>query len=263
MSFTFSEQHLTSFYHHGYTVFRGILPSSLVRDLRRVTDQTRQMAWEEHGPQAQRLQPMERYGDRLDLQPFRDYLDLPELVDAIHQTLSPDHTMGGLHWLGVLNEPKERPHCTSWHRDITVQSPGLDPEEFRRLDVQPTFFCQINCALYTDTDLWYVAGSAGRPNTPSEAQAAENKPNTEGLSNEEAERVNYGYCQGMPGASQLLLEAGDFALYRPTGWHIGNYVPYRKRATLHDGVWTPVARQWVTDWFDRMRKLQEEKQKTE
>ena len=47
-----------------------------------------------------------------------------------------------------------------------------------------------------------------------------------------------------------------------TGWHIGNYAPYRKRATLHDGVWNPVARQWVRDWFDRMRKLQEEKLKT-
>ena len=48
----------------------------------------------------------------------------------------------------------------------------------------------------------------------------------------------------MPGARQLHLAAGDFCLYRNTLWHIGNYVPYRRRATLHDSVYTPAYREW-------------------
>ena len=31
----------------------------------------------------------------------------------------------------------------------------------------------------------------------------------------------------------LILNPGDFCIYRNTGWHIGNYVPYRKRMTIH------------------------------
>ena len=52
---------------------------------------------------------------------------------------------------------------------------------------------------------------------------------------------------GMPGAVQLRLSAGDFALYRSSAWHIGNYVPYRKRATIHDFCGTPA-------WSDYIRE---------
>lgn len=41
------------------------------------------------------------------------------------------------------------------------------------------------------------------------------------------------YCQAMPGAVQLVLNPGDFCIYRNVGWHLGNYVPYRKRMTIH------------------------------
>ena len=64
----------------------------------------------------------------------------------------------------------------------------------------------------------------------------------EGKSAEEREPLCLEYCRSMPGAVQLHLEAGDFALYRNTLWHLGNYVPYRKRATLHDSAWTPELR---------------------
>lgn len=53
----------------------------------------------------------------------------------------------------------------------------------------------------------------------------------------------------MPGAKRLYLEAGDLALYRSTLWHIGNYVPYKKRATLHDNAMTP---EYVA-WRDEVR----------
>jgi hypothetical protein len=49
----------------------------------------------------------------------------------------------------------------------------------------------------------------------------------------------------MPGAVQLFLNAGDFAMYRNVMWHIGNYAPYRKRATLHDTAWTPEYVEWM------------------
>ena len=51
----------------------------------------------------------------------------------------------------------------------------------------------------------------------------------------------------MPGAVQTQLEAGDYCLYRNTLWHLGNYVPYRKRATIHDGVFTPEFVTWMTE----------------
>jgi hypothetical protein len=49
----------------------------------------------------------------------------------------------------------------------------------------------------------------------------------------------------MPGATQVHLRAGDFAMYRNSLWHIGSYVPYVKRATLHDIIDTPTMDEWV------------------
>ena len=257
MPFTFSEHHISDYYREGYTVFRGILPPALVGDLRRVTDDAREVVRTERGPQAQRLQPVDKFGDRFDLQPFRDYYEFPELIDACQRVLSPDHTFAGLDRLGVFFEPAERPWCTRWHRDITVESKGVDPEEFSKLTLDPTFFTQVNCALYTDVSTWYVPGSDGRPDTPSEPEAACAMPETEGMSDEETESLNLAYCHRMPGAVCLILEPGDFALYRPNGWHIGNYAPYRKRATLHDGLWKPETRAWYERWFAELKRLNE------
>ena len=64
-------------------------------------------------------------------------------------------------------------------------------------------------------------------------------PNLEGLGYEECERACLDYTRSMPGAFQAKLSAGDYLLYRNSLWHIGNYVPYRKRATIHDGLFTP------------------------
>jgi len=43
----------------------------------------------------------------------------------------------------------------------------------------------------------------------------------------------------MPRAVRLHLDAGDFALYRNSGYHLGCYLPGKRRATLHDSVNTP------------------------
>ncbi|MBT5875443.1 MAG: hypothetical protein HOH43_18625 [Candidatus Latescibacteria bacterium] len=251
MPFIFSEEHISDYYHHGYTVFRGILPPSLIGDLRRVTDVAREIAYELHGPSAQRLQPIGRFADRLDLGPFRSYEELPALNDALHRVLTPNHTIAGITRMGVFFEPAERPWCTRWHRDITANSKGVDADEYALISRDATFFTQVNCVLYTDVSTWYVPGSDGRPDLPEEPIKAEAYPETSDLDNEAVEHVNLAYCMSMPGGIQFILEPGDFALYRPNAWHIGNYAPYRKRATIHDGVWKPEVRAW----YDRRSEL--------
>ena len=91
--FVVSEQHIVDFYRDGYTIFRSILPPALIRDLRRATEIGRDIARQEQGGQAQRLQPLVKYLDRLERQAFQDYLELPELVDAIRLVLSPEHLL--------------------------------------------------------------------------------------------------------------------------------------------------------------------------
>ena len=256
MAFRFSERHIEEWHHHGATVFRGILPASLVGELRRAADQGRALAREVGGKQAQRLQPVEKFGDRLDLEPFRSYVQLPELNDALQRVLSPGHRLAGLERMGVFYEPAEHPYCTHWHRDITAHSDGIDAAEFHALTKDPGFFTQINCALYSDHCTWYVPGSSARPDLKAEVEAA-NMPDLSGRSDEERERICHAYAAGMPGAVQLLLEPGDLALYQPNGWHIGNYAPYRKRATIHDGVWTDESRAWHYRWMAKLEELRQ------
>jgi ectoine hydroxylase-related dioxygenase (phytanoyl-CoA dioxygenase family) len=242
MPFRATQQHIDEYQRDGVTVFRRVLPASLVTDLRRVADRARELARQQHGPQAQRLQPLAKY--ELDPGPLTAYLELPELIDAVHAVLSPRHAhSAGLGVEGILFEPAERPWATNWHRDWRDHAPEVASvwrERYRDLDC----FNQVNCALYDDDCTWVVAGSHLRSeDTPGERDAAP-MPQTDGLDDVETERVLLDYCRNMPGAVQLRLGPGDYALYRNTLWHIGNYRPYQRRATLHDVVETPAYRAW-------------------
>ena len=62
----------------------------------------------------------------------------------------------------------------------------------------------------------------------------------------------------MPGAVQIHLDAGDFCLYRNTLWHLGNYVPYRIRATLHDAADTQDFATWRSQALSQATKRREE-----
>ena len=53
MAFEFSDRHIETYQTRGYTVFEQILPATLIADLRRVTDQAREMARDEGGAQTQ------------------------------------------------------------------------------------------------------------------------------------------------------------------------------------------------------------------
>ena len=255
MPFTLSEKHITDYHQLGYTVFEGIIPNSLLGDLRRATDRAREIAYEVTGRQAQRLQPLANYD--LDLQPFKDYGELPELTDAIHSLLTPRHYHADLSRTGVLLEPADHPWCTNWHRDWRDHMPvEVFESEFREDWDNQTFHLdymnQINCALYEDPSTWYVPGSHYRQqNTPGEEQARDlydrEKHRQSTGTIEQQERDCLAYCTAMPGAVQLRLNAGDFALYRSSGWHLGNYVPYRKRATIHDFLGTPEYADYIDD----------------
>lgn len=252
MAFRVTDEHLSSYYHHGYCIFRGVIPAKLLTGMRAMSEQARRLAREKNGPQAQRLQPLNDRG--LDLSAYEAFLALPEFVTACQFVLGPHHQPTGPAHTGLLFEPADAPWCTNWHRDITAASKGVDPEEFARITLDHTFFTQVNCALYTDTDLWYVPGSDGRPNRPSELAAASTAPDLKGLSHEEAEYAIRAYCERMPGAINVILHPGDYMLYRPNGWHIGAYAPYRKRATLHTAVWKPETVAWYQRWAEAQKK---------
>ncbi|MCZ6679248.1 MAG: hypothetical protein O7E52_18620 [Candidatus Poribacteria bacterium] len=256
MRFKLSDEHIDLYSTQGYTVFRKIVPPSLISDLRRVTDTAREIARQHGGPQVQRLQPIARY--ELPQQPFIDYAELPELVDAIAALLTPRHRHGDRDHFGVLLEPAQMPYCTAWHRDWRDNIPGLPLSMWEEGLLDINLFNQINCALYADSCTWIVPGSHLRRDLPREAQRFPNRPiagpNLDGKTAEEREHLCLQYCRSMPGAVQLHLEAGDFALYRNTLWHIGNYVPYCKRATLHDSATTPEYVAWSERAIEVARK---------
>ena len=78
MAFKPSDQYLEEYASLGYTVFRGILPASLVRDLRQATEAGREQARDRQGRQTQRFQPISKF--ELDERPFEAFRDLPELA---------------------------------------------------------------------------------------------------------------------------------------------------------------------------------------
>ena len=77
---------------NGYQIFRNVIPPSLLADLRCQADIARDLAHQLNGRQTQRIQPLDQYGDRIDLQPFRDYVELPALKDAVEALLGPGYT---------------------------------------------------------------------------------------------------------------------------------------------------------------------------
>lgn len=239
MSFKLTQRHIDQFYADGYTVFENLVPPSLLQELRTAGDVARETARRNHGPNAQRLEPMTQHVS--DARPFRDYGELPG--GAIQTLLSPRHTFGFTDLLGVLFEPAQSPWCTNWHRDTHDDLPPQLREIWSATITDVDYHNQVNCPLYEDTCTWIVPGSHLRMNTPAEVAAFESipapTPDLQGLSAAAAERACLDYCRRMPGAVRLVLDAGDFAVYRNCMWHLGNYTTYKKRATLHDGIDTP------------------------
>jgi hypothetical protein len=247
-AYRYSERNRGEYFTNDLTVLRGLIPAGLLTDLRREAETAREIAYRQSGPQAQRLQPVYRYAE-LDHRPFRDFLNLPELRRTVEAILGPDHAASDI--MGILFNPRESAWCTAWHRDWGYNVPDIDRDAFFDAALhKPTMFNQLNGALYDDHSLWVVPGSSTRRDT-AEEQAAfgglippPGPALTPEMTPEERETVCRDYTRAMPGAVNVVLAAGDVAFYRAVGWHTGNYVPYARRATLHDGFYGPDDRQW-------------------
>ena len=245
MGFKYTEQHRDEYFTVGLTVLRGVIPATLLDELRVQTEKGRELARAKNGPQAQRIQPVYAF-EELDPRPFREFLVLPEFRMTVEGILGADHTP--TENMGVLLEPAEAAWCTAWHRDwLNIE--GVDPLRFAQVRDNLAMFNQFNAALYTDHSLWVVPASHNRDDTSEEAigfatgqVGAPTFP--EHLSPGSRELACLDYTRTMPGAEQIVLCAGDVAFYRSSGWHIGNYVPYGKRATLHDGFYADEDRAW-------------------
>jgi hypothetical protein len=253
MSFSFSDSFYTDYMRDGYVVFRSIIPPSLIADFMAEVPKARDLARTVGGDSAQRLQPLSRHD--VFTKPLQDYAELPALVEAVRAVIGREDAVIGVSGrTGMFFEPLSQPYCTHWHRDITAASALQSEAEFRYASCQRFIFNQINCALLQDSSTWYVPGSDLRPDSPQELAAEPGVvPDLTDMTFEEAEAANLAYCRRMPGAACLHLHPGDFAMYRPNGWHIGNYSPNRPRATIHDTVFVPEVVQWYDGWSDRRK----------
>ena len=253
MTFQLTDQHTQEYHTLGFTVFRSLVPASLLRDLRLETDKGRQLGRERGGPQIRRIQPVGDY--ELSLKPFLEFAKLPELTTALQTVLTPEHWYGRkkddpLAMMGVLYEPAEKPFSTPWHRDWRDNFCGLDVAAWQERSQEIGLFNQVNCALYEDSSLWVVPGSHRRRDLPAEIERFPDRPirgaNYEGCETiEEMERVGLEYCRSMSEGVRTHLDPGDLMLYRNSLWHLGYCSPSRKRATIHDFIGSPDFDGWL------------------
>lgn len=251
MGFQMTDEDVRNYRELGYHVIRRVIPVGLLRDLRREATKARTLAYRVHGPQAQRL-AFKEHGGEFDLTPFRQFNEIAGLAGAIQQLTSPRHQLRPMDDATLLFQPRDRPWSTEWHRDWRdhVLEAEFQAEvgdaRWQEIARSPDFFNQVNCPLFEDTSTWYVPGSHRRVSNTAEETALFRSTTQEELRDEAGQRTNeelelfcLRYCQAMPGAVQLVLNPGDFLLYRNIGWHLGNYVPYRERLTLHTHAVTP------------------------
>lgn len=259
MSPAIIQRHAQEFQQQGFTILRAILPPSLIADLRRQCERASEEVRRRDGPQAQRFQPVSAFD--VETGPFHDYRDLPALRHAFQGILGHQTSHGNVDTMGVLLEPANLPWCTAWHRDWRDNIAGLDLDDWRQVRDEPEMFNQINAPLYEDSCTWAVPGSHRRDDSADEAALfpgpPTRAPDLNGLSSEERERRCLDYCASMPHAQRLVLDAGDVALYRSTLWHLGNYIPYRRRATLHDTPDTPRFQFWRQQAMEEARRRRE------
>jgi len=266
MPFRFEESMVNEYLSRGFLIMREIVPPTLLRDLRVEAEKARALAHKLNGRQTQRIQPLSRYEDDLDLRPFHDYCDLPELRDAVTSLLGPNYTHGHVDIMGLLTEPADHPWNVGWHRDGVVEVRPEARDEVLAAKLAEAWYDlrhynQVNCAIYNDSCTWYVPGShARRRDLPGEMQSIgfPSLPQWEDFATEaEFERACYLHCAAFPGAQQMHLIAGDYMLYRSHGWHCGNYLSYQPRATIHDSC-VYEGGEFVTEYRKRWAQVKEQ-----
>lgn len=259
--------HAAFYRENGYVILRGVMPAALMERLRAMAEEARAIAHRLHGPQAQRLQPL---GDHVDVAAMREFTEQPDFVAAIRTILSDRHVPSDPATNTVLFQPADHCWATEWHRDLRDHMDGatltelMGGREWTQVATDFANFNQYNCALYEDSSTWFVPGSHSRmTDTPAELAAARAQhkaevENSRHLRSEAAQELFLqDYCQSMPGAVQVILQAGDLVLYRNTAWHLGNYVPYRRRATLHGQADTPEYARFKREMIETMQRIKE------
>jgi hypothetical protein len=238
MGFKLSQSHVDEYHAHGFTIFRQIVPTSLLRDLRRVTVNFRDKAND-----FRYLKPISKA--IAEIGPYRDYENLAPLRDALHALLTPEHWHAEIEGsTGLFFNPLTEPYAREWHRDWTGEFPGMPLEQWQAICDDVRYFNQSNCPLYDDDATWFVPGSHLWLNTPAALAKVPWPAPPESLDPVARERMYLKYCRAMPGAVQCRLNAGDFLLYRDTAWHLGVYLPYRTRATIFAYVDHPTWARW-------------------
>ena len=257
MAFQFEDWMIHHYMREGYIIFRHVIPDTLLSDLRREGDKVRDLAHQLNGPQTQRIQPLERYGDQINLAPFKAYVELDDIHRAVTALLGNGYTPANIDIMGLLVEPQNSPWHCGWHRDGVVEVPleARDDElkaYLAKLWYDLRFYNQVNCALYADSSTWYVPGSHLRAyDLPGEKQSTQDpslRAGPETWSNEKMEQYVLKHCRDMPGAIQTHLDPGDFMIYRNLAWHCGLYLPYQPRATIHDIVSHKDRDPWQEEW---------------
>ncbi|MCJ8329499.1 MAG: hypothetical protein MJH11_05860 [Lentisphaeria bacterium] len=267
MAFEFNES-WDEHWERGYTIFKGIVPGSLLTDLRIEADKARALAHEINGSQSHRIQPIDKYDQQINQKPFQDYCELPELHTAVEKLLGPDYTHGHRNIMGILVEPLDHTWNQGWHRDGMVEIPVAaqsDPEVIacqKERTQDRRGYNQINCAIYRDATLWVVPGSHSRmENLEGEIQTCytDALPTIkDGQSDVEFERECLAHCQSFPGAQQIVLEPGDFMIYRSNAWHCAHIVKYQPRATIHDSCHYHGKTDWQYHWPDVKKRVKAE-----
>lgn len=250
---------------NGYVVLERVLSAPLVDRLRTVAEEARGIARRLHGPQVQRLQPL---GDHVDVAALREFVTLPALAEAVRTILSERHFLNPPETMAVLFEPAGQCWATEWHRDLrdhmldeAMFKEALCGRDWTELATSLANFNQFNCALYEDTSTWFVPGTHTQMTDTAGEVAAARSQTRAALENKARQRTEAAqelaqleYCQAMPGAVQVILQPGDLVLYRNTAWHLGAYVPYRRRATLHGQADTPEFAQFKTEFQAAMKR---------
>ena len=231
-----------SFQTNGYCVIRRVVPPSLLAELRQTADIARDLARKLRGPDAQRLQPLSAHLDASAMKPLADLYDVQKLRDSVAGVLSKDFALT-TERMGILFEPSKTPWTTHWHRDARDVNNAERLAAWEATQNNPGCWNQLNLPLYEDTCTWIVPGSHNRADTPGETAwlksqtVADTRPAP--VTDEEKEYRCMDNITVFPGGHRAVIDAGDMLLYRNTIWHLGNYTPYKKRATLHDNPMTP------------------------
>lgn len=248
------DQHIVEYHRRGYTILRSVLTPVLLHDLRLAAELCRKIALrksEIHSEQV--LRPLGNYAAELDLTPWRNYVEHPPFVEAIHKIVGPDAEVPAED-VGILFEPRDEPMCTNWHRDINPHQAQWNAHRRQITMANASFSCSINCALYADSCIGYVPGSHSRPLTESERQiigqwkdfdAVERDGKPLKMDSAEKELACIETFRAMPNTTQFTLEAGDAVLYASYGLHFAHRAPYRKRATLHHPPRSRTFENWV------------------